>query len=654
MLELEERVIPTIGADPDVNLLSTCFWDDINDLATWNRQAEENKSTRHALWANQSHDQKKRGGDDSPAFPWPGASDLRIFASDEVINTVAAQWVNALMSAEIQAVGVEHSDMRTARLVSNAMVWLRNQRLVELRREATIAAQQVLESGAVVVKTYWKRDVNRGYKEISLEALAQDPQMAGAIEALQAGNIDGFVDVLDDLTPPDIPKKVIRKFAKDLTKSGAGKLPFKEVTQDRPCVKTLVIGEDVILPMTSTDPHDIDRIHEIHYLSKSQLESKVQDEGWDEDAVVEAIEQGPQGKYRFQIERINDRFEQGDEDLYTFVTSSVFDLDELGVPQLSMTTYSPDSADGESSGLILNQVLPNFKPLQQPYDLITRETLTRQLLDSRGLPEIHFGQQAVMKFQRDNRIDRATFATLPPRTQPATRRIKEWGPGVEVNERRPGEYRFLEPPAYDPGSQEIDETTWDDMRRYSGLSVNNERVDPNELRSVRQAGINSFLEGWQRIFRKVWSMWRQYGNPQEIFHVAGAQFQLPENPALDAYDFYLSFDALNDDADAKQSRIETVTNLAASVDRENLTDWGELYRYALESVSPVLAERIVQPKETAQQKEIEETKRDFESMWAGMDIDLPQNVNTQLRTQMLSQWLQGSETIPATDVQKRI
>ena len=42
-------------------------------------------------------------------------------------------------------------------------------------------------------------------------------------------------------------------------------------------------------------------------------------------------------------------------------------------------------------------------------------------------------------------------------------------------------------------------------------------------------------------------------------------------------------------------------------------------------------------------------------MWGGMDVEVPQNnVDAQLRLQIVQSWLKGSDDIPASDVQARL
>jgi hypothetical protein len=70
---------------------------------------------------------------------------------------------------------------------------------------------------------------------------------------------------------------------------------------------------------------------------------------------------------------------------------------------------------------------------------------------------------------------------------------------------------------------------------------------------------------------------------------------------------------------------------------------------------PNLASQLIMPSEEASTKEIIETSNDIAKIASGQVVNAPQQgVNPLLRLQVLQQYMQGTEQIPAEDVQQRL
>ena len=92
-------------------------------------QCRLNYETRYALWNGQSADGKKHAresnGKNDPT-PWDGASDLRVFLNDNVINYLVARSGLALKKANMVAVPVNGNDIERSEVVGTFMKWLIN------------------------------------------------------------------------------------------------------------------------------------------------------------------------------------------------------------------------------------------------------------------------------------------------------------------------------------------------------------------------------------------------------------------------------------------------------------------------------------------------------------------------------------------------
>jgi len=75
----------------------------------------------------------------------------------------------------------------------------------------------------------------------------------------------------------------------------------------------------------------------------------------------------------------------------------------------------------------------------------------------------------------------------------------------------------------------------------------------------------------------------------------------------------------------------------------------------VKSLMPGSADKFLEAPAAAAQREAEDQKKIINDIWSGMDVDLPEgNVNVQVRLEVMTDWMQGSEAIPATDVQARL
>jgi len=77
-------------------------------------------------------------------------------------------------------------------------------------------------------------------------------------------------------------------------------------------------------------------------------------------------------------------------------------------------------------------------------------------------------------------------------------------------------------------------------------------------------------------------------------------------------------------------------------------------RKFLEAIDPNLAGQLIAPAEEATDKEIKETSSDLAKIFSGQVVNAPQGANSQLRLQFMQTYLQGTEEIPATDIQQRM
>jgi hypothetical protein len=120
------------------------------------------------------------------------------------------------------------------------------------------------------------------------------------------------------------------------------------------------------------------------------------------------------------------------------------------------------------------------------------------------------------------------------------------------------------------------------------------------------------------------------------------------------YDIDLSWNTLNADEEKQLEKLEKVGTIMSQFDRSGQVDFGEFTRIFVESIDPNLATQLITPKETATQREEEETSADIAKIVSGQVVNAPPNSNAELRLQVIQNWLQGTEEIPGTDNQEKL
>ena len=651
---------------PDVLVLSRAYKDAVNDLEGHSDQVEENQDTRYCVWSGQSADQRKHAvkqGDTQP-FPWDGASDLRVPVVDELIVHDVAQLLVALTSANIRAVAVEGGDLGKAAVVSNFMRWLMLSQMKELPRESEILANYINERGIGVLGVFWEQRVQKTQLPISLADIEQsNPDVAIAIRE----NL--FTDELTALVANQfgVSTKKAKRMLKDLRDTGTATIPYVVQQVNRPVVRAYAIGEDLFLPANTTDFQSARSVFRRQFLSPEAAREKVISDGWESDYVEQAIDkcmaadgtgisadesfERRDGQVVNQIER--------HKGLVEFVWAYQRLSDEDGVPGIYCTVFCPSMHEDNDCGSdsYAKHELLGYRHGLYPFVVFNREHLSRLLLDTRGVPEINKGFQDAIKTEYDARRDNASLATVPPVRHPVGRAPGRLGPGTMIAERRPQEYGYMDIPPPPQASVEVQTSIEQRTRKYNGRPTADDTQ--NEWQTKVKKQVTSWLTGWSHVTTQLLDLYLQYGPEEEWFRVIGAGTQNAEKftkaEFSGKYDFYLSFDVLNQNPETFQAKLKAMGEIAAQFDRNGQVDYGKLLIRAFEMIDPVLAEDVIVPTDVAAKKEVTETQSDLAKMWSGIDLDVPQQgINPQLRLQVMQQWLQGPQDNPAVDVQARM
>ena len=646
-MESEESEVQEFSREPDVDELKSDFDRCRISLSYWQDKAEEARDVRRNEWTGKGRYGRKEG---PGAFPWEGASDLEPNLVNPLIDGDVALLKSALTRGNLVAAPVESGDITTAKLVTDFMQW-RMSTMTELPREAGVAANLLLETGVAFLGVYWKREVTRVYEPLTMdEIVQQSPEVAEAI--LDPEMSEGVLEMARGAFP-NLSKTRVKKMISELRKDGVTEIPTEKLVSNRPTVRTYELGRDLILDSNVLDLQSARAIYCVHWHTPEALKEKVLVDGYDEEFVDDSIKittgqfdgQSTFSNYAFTGQAAIPRDYEG---LVKLITCYRKDIDEDGVPVCATTIFSEGV-----EGYALHEA-SMYDPGRYPFIAITREHLSRRLLDSRGYPELLRSYQLAVKTEMDARRDRASLSTVPPVEYLVGRRPEKLGPGTQVPVRRRGEVGFMEIPKFSPASTQVEMELRALANKVTGRATS--ELDAVEAGVMRQGLVNNWLTGWKEVMKLVWSLQRSYGGQEVWFRVTGneqgAQIVMDETGEL--YDFEITWDVMNADSEKVLKKLETVGQVLAQYDRSGQARYDEYLKVFLEAVDPNLASKLIAPAQEATNKEVLETSSDLAKIFSGQVVTAPPNANAQLRLQIMQQYLQGTQEIPAEDVQARV
>ncbi len=614
------------------------------NLSNFANDADEARDLRFSLWPGKNKRNRKEGTD---AFPWQGASDMSIGLIDQNVNEDIAILKRAVVTGNMKAVATEANDIRVSQLVSKYMRWTLST-MQEFQRETTILANNMLMYGASILGVYWKRKIDRYYEQISLEEIAEaNPDLAEAIMA----DDDTAKDMMAEAFPK-MKRRKTNKMVKELKSQGVTDLPSSRMVENRPCIKAYEIGREIIFDSNVlNDIQNARSVYCIHHHTPEDLKEKVLLEGYDEKFVEDVIKHANKGRASTMFPEGNHYVKQSDVDhtegLIKLITCYRRVIDDDGVPLITQTIFSEDS------DLHAKHEVNKYGKGVYPFTAFCRETINHRLLDTRGIAELLRPYEQGIKVEQDMRIDRASLSTIPPVQFLVGRKPERIGPGSFVPVRRPGEVQFMDIPKYSPASMEVEQSLRNIARQIMGRPTSEE--DKVEATMVRQDRIATWLDNWRPVLKQIWHLQKTYGGQESWVRALSNEqdLQVAFDDVSELFDFTLTFDANSLDQKESIERLKILGDIFGQFDREGVARYDEFLKLFAEHIDPTLADRLIMPKQEASEKEAEETSADIAKISSVQVVNVPQNANVDMRSQILNNFLQGTDEIPAKDVQER-
>lgn len=613
---------------------------------------------RYSYWAGQHTDGKKhQENDDDPVFPWDGASDTRIRLADEITTENAEILTSAFWRATLQAAPTEAKDTANAAKISTLLQYYRDNVLKwDLQQEVSLSAQGGQHYGVNVIHPFWERTLSSKPTQVTIQGLIelgmqdQDGPLSSLPSLIADSEMeDSAVEIIQEII--DISTTAARKAVRQLRETGETEVDLPYVTENKPRIVSLKVGEEVFLPPETVEVKEARVIFYRDWFTETELDEKVRTDGWNQAWVTEVLK-APNRQSRDHASRVTDYgfnenpTNDAEDNIFEVVTAYQRVTGEDGVPKIMLTVFHPlaGNKSGDAALYALHREAPECMG-EYPFFPYRREWLTRKVMDSRGVPELCATWQNEIKGQRDSLYDRASLNTLPPFTVPQRLgAIYELRPGAAIPELRKGEVSFMDPPKSNPAEAlEVVRYVEEQAARYFGRPHPN--VDPALAQVKRQHMVENFLGTWSKVWAYTFKLMQQYLTDEDVYRITGVESGLPESPMEIAgnYDISVSFDVRELDNEFLLKKMDIISKAILPEDSAGVIDRATLTKWKMASLDPQLAQILVQDKEGASQKLFEQVRNDVAMMALGNPpplVEADPTANTKL--EFLSQVIQSN------------
>lgn len=661
------QLAPVGESGPDFGQLKHSFNDCVTNNSPYRTQTAQNYAARFAIWGGQSADGKKhsRGPNGQPdPVPWDGASDLRVYLIDNLINDKVAMILEAINKASLVAQPVEGNDIKRAKQVSTFMKWMMKTQMPDLERELELLTQYLQEKGAAVMGQFWETSQEKVLQEIRISDFASQFPDIDFQQLLDSGDADDYLkSIFEEIY--GVTRAKANKMVKELTNQGITRVAVVGKERSYPVMRAFNLDTDLFIPPDTTDIEMATGIYRVQYYTPEKLRSLVNTDGWDKNWVENAIAT-LKGKmlsvtpveYMQPMSRSFIYTQQRFTDKIGVVWAYQRLSDEDGIPGIYLTVFSPDlppSAGGSMAGGQTYGKHNGYAKFslygdnngQYPFVLYRREYLSRKLHDSRGLPEPLKPLQDTIKAHKDAKIDTASYNIMPTIFYPIGRPLLKWGAGARVPERRPNEYHYGQPIPFDETTETSLTSLTNDARNYAGFapSDSDEPINPTK----NQSEINKLFASLAKSCNQVWRLFKKYGNETTYFRVVGVQSdeatEFSRGPEDEDFFFEWRYDLRNSDPEYQAKKIDRIIQLAQAADRTGAMDWTEMLQVGLEAEDPNIAARVLRPAEVGAEAVISEVQDDLTKLWSGIPVNVRPNTPPGLAKQTLQNWAQSPDVI---------
>ena len=625
------------GATPDIgDLLDEYNRSMVN--SSQGNLATKFDNIRFCRWSGQTDDGKKWSKwreEGNPAWPFEGASDVRLRLVDSTCNELSALLVTAYQRADINTQAGNLQDLQLSSVANSLMHWVRDNKMAnELRKEAELAAQYALQYGWTAFYVGWEQHISKRPQSISLEQIMGLAQQAGSEQLAQLPMLI--------MEQPDVAASIVqaalgidlsecKRMVKELSETGETSYDEEYVSRNLPTVQALKPWDEIIFPPETADLQRSRVIFRRTWMSEVELREKITTDGWDPDWVERALQQIGKSSTLYNINLLPTttmlvyngvNYNNMVEVVYAYQKS----LDGKA-PCIYYTVFCPQAAsnrrEDDASWAIYEKL--DYAHGEYPFVEFRREQLRRAIADSRGIPELAMTDQDEIKAQHDSIRDYTAFATLPPiKVVKRIGAINKVGPGVQLPVTQRDDYTWMEPPAREP-STAFNLIKSVEMRHCAYFGVSHELVNPVRTQTLQQLLVNNWLMSWRGVFRQVFALCSQFLSPEEIAAITGG-FQIPQNLSAihNEFDINIRFDVNDMNPDYIDKKIQFLQTIS-QMDVGGAIDKNALTRMMLQAVAPEVANQLIVNQAQASQQMYKDVQSDIANMLLGNEAIYTEN-----------------------------
>ena len=647
-----------------IDEVRTQFQTAIEEGSSYFNMVSHLDDSRYCRWPGQAEDGRKYSANlKKQAFPWEGASDIRNFYVDDLINDDVDIMRTADENCFMQALGTNSTNDSIAKAVTDVLAYVQRTWLAEeLNRERTLAAQWRQHYGSSVLGVDWLYEIDSEQKTVTMQDLmgiAQQDQQFGAVlqylmQLAQSGQQPNQQDLAAGMQefrqyfPQADPMQAFGQLMQ--TGQFSFNQPYPRV--DRPTVTAYRTYQDVFFPRSTCDIQKSPWVVRRDVLNRPQVEDKAKIEGWDPKFTKFLLNSGGTGGsvlYQMALDtssRYGDRI-QTDElrDMYEVFYGFYRGVDQQsGNRQTQVCIFHPGTT-------VIGQQLPTpYSHGKYPFIVCVRELRSRSILESRGIGDIADTAQQEIKTQRDSRNDRTSISTIPPLLVPLGRGKQQYklGPASQLGILRPGELAWLNPPPMDNSSFDTENSIRRETANYFGKNL--EGVDPNKVQRRTQRLVDAWLAEQREVMVQVFDLCLQFMDPQQWAEVSGMPElqQMPQDRETIQKNtrLTLEFDARDLNQEYLQAKLELINTVLVPTDAAGVLDRAAITQYACRAIDPALGNRVIRPSGEVTAKEVADEQNCMAQIQTGVTPPLYEansGQNPQLRLQVIQSTLQAPD-----------
>lgn len=327
----------------------------MGEAGVFDRAAEAHR-LRACIWAGQAPDERIYGED---AFPFAGASDLRVRTADRLVRVRVAEALTALLRAQ-PSFGTEQIAPEEAQFL--ASVWrgtMEKDLELEWQEQMALLSLYLWGGGRGLAGLWigWDEAVEWAGATYTLDEARAKAQEAGIDPTLFDMALADPEQMAEALKAAGLsrPSRALTE-AKGLLETGVLETAEPRRTRWRPRVQALELGVQLFV-----DPSvgvgrgdDADYVHTVEWLSPMAMRARALEEDWDERYVRDLVEKGPTGSdaifpewdypspQALKPSRVEMQREAGN---YQIVTSYVRAMGPNGLPGRWRVVWSPGLPD---------------------------------------------------------------------------------------------------------------------------------------------------------------------------------------------------------------------------------------------------------------------------------------------------------------------